>query len=254
MGKTFCALWLGVIFCICSMGAEAYVMPPEQLIDYMQDKFGVFKSLIIAQKTVVIDPQDGRESNSFEEKIWIKTPGFYKSQVISGQGNSAAAADESFSNSFRQLLMVNSRQYLLMLLAKFGIDLESSSYTRLDGVIAYSIGAREPGSARLLLDKETFFPMLLEYEVHQVSGLKKVSIRFEDYREILGGWYPFKIIYLEGGKVHEQNTVLDLQANMPLSSGLFRQEAVVEKSRENDIRVDDEHLEEAIKALKDKYR
>ena len=253
MGKTFCSLWLGVILCIFSSGAEAYVMPPEQLIDYMQDKLGVFKTLIIAQKTVAIDPRDGMEANAFEEKIWIKTPGYFKAKVISGQ-DIRAMADESFPSSFRQILMANTRQYVLMLLAKFGIDLESSGYTRLDGVIAYFIGARERGRPRLLLNKETFFPMLLEYEAYDDSGARKISIRFQDYREIAGGWYPFKISYLEDEKVDEQYLVLDLQANMPLSPSLFRQEAVEEKLRENDAAVDDEHLSEAIKALKDKYR
>ena len=228
-------------------------MPPEQLIDYMQDKLGVFKTLIIAQKTVVIDPQDGKEANAFEEKIWIKTPGFFKSKVISGQ-NTGAAADDLFPSAFRQLLMANSRQYILMLLAKFGINVDSSGYARLDGVIAYSIGGSERGEPRLLLNKETFFPMLLEYEMQDDSGPKKVSIRFEDYREIAGGWYPFKIVYLAGEKVDEQYIVVDLQANMPLSSSLFDQEAVEGKPQENDATVDDEHLREAIKALKDKYR
>ena len=223
MGKSFCALWLGIIFCVFSSGAEAYVMPPEQLIDYMQDKLGAFKTLIIDQKTVVMDPLDGKEVNAFEEKIWIKPPGFFESKVISGREDVGAAADEFFPSLFRQLLMVNSRQYILMLLAKFGIDVESSGYARLDGVVAYSIGARELGGARLLLNKETFFPMLLEYEVHDDSGPARVSIRFEEYREISGGWYPFKIVYLEGEKVDEQYLVLDLQANIPLSAGLFKQ-------------------------------
>ena len=237
-----------------SSGAEAYVMPPEQLIDYMQDKLGAFKTLIIDQKIVVMDPRDGKEVNAFEEKIWIKTTGFFESKVISGRENDGAAANESLPSLFRQLLMGNSRQYILMLLAKFGIDVESSSYARLDGVVAYSIGAREPGGARLLLNKETFFPMLLEYEVHDDSGSARVSIRFEEYREISGGWYPFKIVYLEGEKVDAQYLVLDLQANIPLSASLFKQKPIVERSHENDAGAEDDHLKEAIKALKDKYR
>ncbi len=254
MGKYFCALWLGIIFCVFSGGAEAYVMPPKQLIDYMQDKLGAFKTVIINQKTVVMDPLDGKEVNAFEEKIWVKTPGFFESKVISGQENDGAAVDESSSSLFRQLLMANSRQYILMLLAKFGIDVESSSYARLDGAVAYSIGAREPGGPRLLLNKETFFPMLLEYEVHDDSGPTKVSIRFEEYREISGSWYPFKIVYLEGEKVDEAYLVLDLQANIPLSAGLFKQKPVMEKAHENGAGAEDDHLKEAIKALKDKYR
>jgi hypothetical protein len=253
MGKTFYAFWLGIVFCFSSIGVEAYVMPPEQLIEYMQDRFGVYKTMVIGQKTVAIDPLDGKETNSSEEKIWVKTPGFFKSQVISGQGR-GAAADEPFTSAFRQLLMGNSNEYLLMLLAKFGIDIESSGYTRLDGIVAYYIGYREPGSARLLLDKKTFLPILLEYEMRDNSGQKKVSIRFEEYREISGGWYPFKIGYFEGEEVHEQYTVLDLQINMPLSSGMFRQRTVVEKPLENNSRVDDEHLSEAINALKNKYK
>lgn len=228
-------------------------MPPEQLIEYMQDRFGVFKTMVIGQKTVVIDPLDGKESNSSEEKIWVKTPGFFKSQVISGQGK-GPAADEPFSSSFRQLLMGNSKQYILMLLSKFGIDIEFSGYTRVDGIVAYYIGYPESGSSRLLLDKKTFLPVLLEYEMRGDSVQKKVSIRFEEYREISGGWYPFKIGYFEGEEVHEQYTVFDLQANMPLSSGMFRQRTVTEKWPESNSKVDDEHLNEAIKALKSKYK
>ena len=96
--------------------------------------------------------------------------------------------------------------------------------------------------------------MLLEYEMSDDAGPARVSIRFEDYREISGGWYPFKIIYLDGEKVDEQYLVLDLQANIPLSPGLFKQKSVAEKSHENDAGVEDDHLKEAIKALKDKYR
>ena len=139
----------------------------------------------------------GEESNVFEEKIWVKTPGLFKSRIISGQGK-GPVGDGPFSDSFRQLLMGNNKEYLFMLLSKFGIDLGSSSYTRLDGIVAYCIGFCEPGSPRLLLDKKTFLPILLEYEVRDDSGKKTVSILFKEYREISGGWYPFRINYYEG--------------------------------------------------------
>ena len=40
-------------------------MPPEQLIEYMQDKFGVFKTVVVGQKTVEIDPRDGGRIQCF---------------------------------------------------------------------------------------------------------------------------------------------------------------------------------------------
>ena len=126
MGKSFCALWLCIIFCAFSSGAEAYVMPPEQLIDYMQDKLGAFKTVIMDQKTILMDPRDGKEVDPLRRRSGLKPPGFFESKVISGQRNGGAAGDESFPSLFRQLFMANSRQYILMLLAKFGIDVESS--------------------------------------------------------------------------------------------------------------------------------
>ena len=59
---------------------------------------------------------------------------------------------------------------------------------------------------------------------------------------------------MKAEEVQEQYIVLDLQANIPLSSSLFRQRTVVEEPGDNDSTVDDEHLREAIKAMKDKYR
>ncbi len=253
MRKTAFAFWVGLVFYVSSIGAEAYVMPPEQLIDYMQDKFSVFNTVILSQKTVVLDPQDGKETNVFEEKIWVKTPGYFKSQVIAGLRN--GPKEEPFDpGAFRQLLMGNNKHYILMLLAKFGIDVNSSGYTRCDGVVAYFIGSGEPGSARLLLNKETFFPMLLEYEAPGVSEPVRVSIRFEAYREISNGWYPFTITCQAGEKVLERYTVLDLQANMPLSSALFERNRAAEKPQEKAASIEEEHLQEAIRALKDKYR
>jgi len=101
-------------------------MPVDQLIDKMRAKFSSFKTLIIDQSTHVLDPQDQETTMVFQEKTWLKSPGYCHSEVTGrpqreGQvAYEVAAGQGSSDTAFRLLLMANDRDTIMTFLAQNG--------------------------------------------------------------------------------------------------------------------------------------
>jgi hypothetical protein len=100
------------------------------------------------------------------------------------------------------------------MLNEVGINTDKISLTRFEGTIAYLIGEKNKGSARFVVNKELFLPLLLKYGDHR--------FRFSNYIEFMeNAWYPFQIVYSYKGEIIEEYTVTDIQANLPIDVSLF---------------------------------
>jgi len=222
--------------------AYGYVMTAKQIVDMMASRFSKIETLVITQSTHIIEPRTQEVRMVLEEKLWIKVPRFYKSKLIEKSedhdridasttltplrpGNHVAneiAADRSFTDStFRSILMADRGDRTLTLLSQIGIDLKSVGLTRLDGIITYCIGDKDPKSPKILIDKERFLPLFLSYFPAGESGPRLTVVRFNDYRELPTGWYPFQIDYSMGTERMERCFVLDLQVNAPVDVSIF---------------------------------
>ncbi len=87
--RSFFGQKVGMILLITSLlfvmpgSSSGYVMPVDQLIDKMRAGFSSFKTLIIDQSTHVLDPQDRETTMVFQEKTWLKSPGYCRSETES---------------------------------------------------------------------------------------------------------------------------------------------------------------------------
>lgn len=244
--------------------ALAYIMPIEQLVDFMVANFSNFKTLVVTQSTHLVNPQPQGPEPVFQERIWLKSPGFYCSGPVDGpegQGKEVGGATgvrHSPDMGFRRLLMAGDGRTILAFLSEMGVNFGSVALTRLDGVIAYHIGDPGPESPKLLIEKERFLPLLLSYGQSANSGGKMVTVRFEEYRKVEKGWYPYKIVYSAGHDTEEHYSIKELQVNIPIEQTLSiipGPGARVSGGPENKPEAgEEERLKEVIEALKKKYR
>ena len=261
--------------------SSGYIMPVDQLIDKMRARFSSFKTLIIDQSTHVLDPQDEQTTMVFQEKTWIKSPGFCRSE-ITGRSESlhkdgapalpppgeparregpvpheAAVEQGNSDTAFRRLLMANNRKTIMTFLAQMGVNLESVGYTRLDGVVAYCVGDKGTESPKLLINKESFLPLLFSYVPLRSSSQDLAIVRFDNYKQVDSGWYPYEIGYSVETERAERYFVLNIRVNPPIETSFFRtatEKTGIPQTSENDRDgQQEERLREVIKALKEKY-
>jgi len=205
--------------------ALAYVMPSEQLLGFLADNFKRFKTISILQSTRLMSSQEKEPVLTFEEKIRVQPPRFYKSQIVTEIQEEGMSLEEiqasrlDIDPGYRQLLAANTRQDLSGRLLSWGIDQSSVSLTRLDGTVVYAIGDyKDQAAPTLLIEKKRFLPILLRYRVAERPGSKPVTIRFDDFREVSGGWYPFRIDCFQGGDLIERYLLLEAKFNIPFPS------------------------------------
>jgi len=188
-----------------------YVMPAEQLLDFMADNFSNFGTMIIVQSTL----QTGPESEKiFMEQIQLKSPDLFELKSLDRMAGRTGLP----YMAYRQLLMANTRTRLEELLSVMGINLEAVSLTRVDGVIAYQIGLKGDQIPKLLIEKERFLPLQLVYRMAGDTSEEIVTVRFQDYRKEGKGWIPFQITYSVDNRIREEYSIQNLQTNVPIYS------------------------------------
>jgi hypothetical protein len=244
--------------------ARAYIMPIEQLVGFMSANFSNFKTLIVSQSTRLVNPQSQGPESVFQERIWLKSPGFYYREPVyasEGQGkeeDGPVAGSHNPDMNFRRLLMAGDGKTILEFLSEMGVNFGSMTFSRFDGVIVYHIGDTGLESPKLLIEKERFLPLLLSYWLPANSGKKMVTVRFEEYRKIDKGWYPYKILYSAGHDMEEHYAIKDLQVNIPITQTLsiIPGPGILQAgSAENKPKAEEgKRLKEVIEALKKKYR
>lgn len=225
--RTLCGVSLTIFFAWAFSGTgRAYVMPAEQLIGFLSSNFSKFKTVVLTQETRAASLSGLEGERSFEEKLWLKPPRFFRSETIAPRGGEAAGPSDLAAAgaeraerdvSYRRLLMVGGEKELSAFLREKGVRLDAVSLTRLGGRIAYCIGGRAPSDPKLLIEKETFLPILFAYRQRTRTGEEQVKVEFRDYREVDGGKYPYEIVSTYGEGRLERSVVLDLQINGPIN-------------------------------------
>ncbi len=246
---------VAVFICLSFTGGErchGYVMPAEQLIGFMVRNFSAYETLVITQSTLWRDQDRERV---FKEEIWMKSPGLCYAKIL----DPLEEGIERYDLSFRQLLLSNSRERIEEVLRAMGVNLQAVAYTRIDGVISYRIGDKGPEAPKLLIEKERFLPLLLDYRSPGEGQGEMVSVRFRDYRKQEKGWYPFEIDYSTGKGILEKYTILNFQPNLPVDASLLRPFEIgprhIEKPGNKTLPgIEEERLRKIIKAFEEKYQ
>jgi hypothetical protein len=217
-GKSVCVflLLLSWLASIPTATSHAYVLPAEQIVQFMTANFSKFQTLVIHQSTRVENPE-GNQERVFEEILTMKSPDLFHSDVTGSTADATLLRD----HSYRQIFLSNSASRLLDVLYGMGIWLQKTGYTRIDGTIAYQIGDNDEDSPKLLVEKARFLPLLMVYKSPSHPEGDLVKVRFLDYRKVQQGWLPFEITCSYGRKITEKYTVNSVNVNVPVSQSLF---------------------------------
>lgn len=235
--------------------SQGYVLTAVQLVQLMAANAAKFKTLVITQLTQQEEggSPEGKGLEVFREQIWMQAPGRYQSRVL----NEDRKRREVPNVAFRRLLLSNSPKSFMKLLSEMGINLEMVAYTRIDGIVAYRIGNAQPGSPKILIEKERFLPLQLTYWAIGGHAEALVDVRFKDYREVDQGWYPFEITYSSDGWPNETYTVLTVLPNGPLDPSVFSSpmsgSSSGQPSGKGEGLSDEERLKQIIQEFEDKY-
>ncbi len=196
--------------------SRAYVMPAEQIIQFMTANFAKFDTLVIRQSVTRMQNGESPE-RVYEEVLSIKSPNLFHSSLI----DSGAAQMDVEDRVFRELLIASSQRRLLPRLSELGIDTQQVAYTRLEGTVAYGIGEKDPKRPKLLIEKARVLPLLMVYQRpgQEAGGL--IRVRFLDYRRVEQGWVPFEIHTFSGDQWIEKYSVQSVKVNGPLKPSLF---------------------------------
>lgn len=206
-----------------------YVIPSSQIIAFMTKKFATVRTLTITQRTNIKDIHQ-EKTEAFSEFVSLRSPYLYRSEIpdqpdkrliIHNNPETLRIIDkkisydgESYDFIYRFLFLSRDPEQLLGMLQGVGINTDKTSLTRFKGKIAYLIGEKNEGSARLLIDKELFLPLFLKYGDYR--------FHFSDYREYMENVrYPFQIIYSYKEKVIEEYAIVDIRANLPIDVSIF---------------------------------
>ena len=206
-----------------------YILPSSQIIGIMTNKFAPIKTLTITQHTKIRDLHQDKETD-FGEIVSLCSPYLYRSEIPGQPGkrliihnNSKTLRivneritydEEGYDFIYRFFLVSHDPERLFAMLNEVGINTDKVSLTRFEGTIAYLIGEKNEGSARLLVDKELFLPLILRYGDYR--------FRFSNYIEFMEHiWYPFQIVYSYKGEIIEEYSVMDIKANLPIDVSLF---------------------------------
>ena len=253
-GRTGFVFSLMFLFIFIHASGWAYIIPSEQLLEFMVNNFSGINTMVIIQATIQeTSDQDQRPPQQFKEQLWLRSPGSFESRVLDQDQPRPGPLDLSY----RRLIMAGTRSGLELYLQGLGIELDQAALTRLEGTIAFQIGAPAPASPKLLIEKERFLPLLITYRSRHRPG-KMVEVRFTDYRKLERGWYPFKIIYSIDQEMKESSTIQSYEVNVPVNPALFerKSESPVPPAKEQSgsRQTDQDRLKEIIRTFEEKYR
>ena len=244
-----------ILFSIFNLSNSlAYIIPSEQLLEFMIKNFSKINTLVIIQSTLQEETSAENEiiQKQFKEQLWLKSPASFQSRIITEEGTRLGTRDLSY----QRLIMAESQSDLETFLRDKRIELDQVMLSRLEKTIVYQIGKNNPYSPRLLIEKKRFLPLLISYPLSE-SSYKMVTVRFQDYRELEKGWYPFQIIYSIDEQIKETSTVQSCEVNVPINASLFseKSEKSFPKEEKTDkAKTDENRLRKIIKAFEEKYR
>jgi hypothetical protein len=213
---------------------DSYIPPSTQIIGFMVGKYASVKTLQITQLTKALDLGRGMET-VFGESISLMSPGRYRSEVAGQPGKriiihngsktlriidgKIAYGKGKRAFPFHFLMIAQDPWQLQRSLKELGINLDMVSLTRCNGKIAYLIGNKESESPRLLVDKDLFTPLLLQY-----GDVAFFASEFTELKQRL--WYPRSLIYAYTGAniedyVQEEYSIKDIIINPSIDASLF---------------------------------
>lgn len=251
VGRALGIPWILVCLIVASnvlfpRAARGYVLPPEQLLEFMADNVVGFETVGVTWAHRPGEEAAGKEPVTVD--VWFRSAADYAVRNREGAvGNEYDGPGAWFLELFCGKAHLSER-----FLTRQGVDLSRSAYTRVGNTVAYRLGREMPGSPVMLLEKARFIPLLLRFDSNRVDERSGMEIRFQDYRLLGEGWFPHEIIYRYTNGEAGSYKVLDVRLNEPFPGGFTSLERAT--GGETVPSGESGRLEKAIKALEEKYK
>ena len=244
-------MFLGVVLNIFVAGikaAQAYILPPEQIIEYVSKQTAKIYNFHFVVWAESPDPEFPKAMMRREIVMYAARPDFLRQEMVGEAGSdiTLVSAGRRISvteghllaeplrheDIFAMLLHADSPQTLETLLASEQVDFSQVHLSRWDKRIAYVIGG-PPGEARspqFWCDKDKFLPLRLIGRRLDHNTVDLVDIRFLSYQKVGESvWLPWLIEFYRQDELFLRLTVQKAYYNERLSDSLFDLEAIAAK-------------------------
>jgi hypothetical protein len=235
-------LGIACAFILFGSAAEtrAYILPAEQILNFLIDRLGSCSTLIVMQKTVLYDPGFEGGIQEFEETLYygfpdrfrseVTAPGLEQVRVVNPDGailvmnGKIIGETENGFDHFKDLLLYRKTGLLVDRLSRSGVNLKVVSLGRFKDKIVYIIGAKYPDESvpQVWIDKTTFRPVRFLLRGGGSEGDHLQDIQFDDYRSLdKGKTYPGRILFLENDTLVKMQVLETFRVNPELPGQLF---------------------------------
>jgi len=249
--------------------AGAYVLKSGHILQLMAGSSGKTKYLRINQHIVVFDHLADNGKIILPETVYYSFPAKFRSDIISESiqrihivSNQAAltvtdrqitSETGSLFDSYKDLLLFRSRYLLEHRLNDMGIDTGISSFGRFNDTLALVIGAQYPDESvsQVWVDKETFRPLRWIIKTEEPL-IREFEIRYLQWQETGGGWYPWRVEFYENQMLVRQIAVDRVSSEETIAREVFDVVALKKKyARQVDLPdpVDGEDISEVQKTI-----
>jgi hypothetical protein len=206
------------IFIINSRICHGYVLPSEQLVEFMTNNFLKIKTVDVIVSASKLDMTNGTSGKISSKRIVIKSPDLFHIITLDQEESMDVPPDEIHL----QLLVSNEKERIELLLSWMGINLKSVAFTRIDDIIAYRIGDKYPDSPKILIEKKRFLPLQVVYLKSDLPLQEVVIVRFNDYRKLERGWFPHEITCSIGDRIITKYIVQVIRINTEIDDYLLQ--------------------------------
>ena len=222
--------------------AAAHVLPADYILRMMVERH---RRLGIADLTIELTTEVGRNPAGVEERIYIKNPermrrvrpeGSGALVTVQVEGEVATGPEGALKRGKAPLDLLltllhptgeeleDAQRRLLAVLKREGIDSSVVTLGRQKGTIAYVIGgkAQDLQVPQLWIEKETFLPLKLVLPRKVDGKLERLEVRWLEFgSSTTGEWFPRVLEIWRDGQRLERSEVTKVQVNKKVPETLF---------------------------------
>ena len=186
----------------------------------IEDRTTIMRGTAMGQALTIIVKQ--KAPNKMRQEI--KAGGMEQTIIFNGEKAVMISGDRSIDVTGKELeqLKIEASMELLLDPEKFGITLSYEGNEKVDGKDAYEIKMTLPSGIRWFsfFDAETSLKLKEQKEMQTQMGLIEQVVTYDDYTEVDGIKYPFKLTQSFGPQSVEM-TVSSVKVNRGLSDKIF---------------------------------
>lgn len=220
--------------------AMAWVPPADFLVGRMAEKRKTIKTLQISGIRTFLGRNVEGGKQDVAETTWASGPAWRierrtprgevievsdgKRRVTVNEGKAGAMEPDAPSLERMLLFGGNEKDELMRALDAAGVRRDVTALGRLDGRVAWIIGAKEGDTAspQLWIDKDRSFPLQL------VDPRTKRTVRYDGWGDASNtSMVPARISWLKGADVEQELKIDTAKVNPKLGADLFKPEAPV---------------------------